>query len=42
VEPNQPYTQKDVDVWNATHTLKADFIKKNEENKDKEDKNKNN
>lgn len=43
VEPNQPYTQKDVDVFNATHTLKQDFVKKeedknnNEENKDNHD-----
>jgi cell division protein FtsI/penicillin-binding protein 2 len=38
VEPNQPYTQKDVDIWNVTHTLKADFIKK-EDNKDNSENN---
>ncbi|HLN18682.1 MAG TPA: penicillin-binding protein 2, partial [Patescibacteria group bacterium] len=42
VEPSQSYTQKDVDVWNATHTLKQDFIKKEEEeNDDKQDNKKN-
>jgi len=39
VEPTEVYTQKDVDVWNATHTLKADFMKKEEERKEEEKKN---
>lgn len=28
IEPNQQFTQKDIDAFNATHTLKTDFIKK--------------
>jgi cell division protein FtsI/penicillin-binding protein 2 len=34
VEPNLPYTQKDVDVFNVTHTLKDSFMKDDSENKD--------
>jgi stage V sporulation protein D (sporulation-specific penicillin-binding protein) len=34
VEPTEKYTQKDLDTFNATHTLSVDFIKKdNEDNK---------
>jgi stage V sporulation protein D (sporulation-specific penicillin-binding protein) len=35
VEPTEVYSQKDLDEFNATHTLSADFLKKQqEENKD--------
>lgn len=36
VEPTEKYTQKDLNVFNATHTLGENFIKKEEDN-DKED-----
>lgn len=36
VEPTEKYTQKDMDEFNATHTLKQDFIKKDEDDKDEE------
>ncbi|MFA6047587.1 MAG: penicillin-binding protein 2 [Parcubacteria group bacterium] len=39
IEPTENYTQKDIDVWNATHTLKADFAKKEEARKEEEKKN---
>lgn len=32
VEPTEKYTQKDLDVFNATHTLGENFIKKEEDN----------
>lgn len=31
VEPTEKFTQKDIDAWNATHTLSQDFIKKDED-----------
>jgi stage V sporulation protein D (sporulation-specific penicillin-binding protein) len=34
IEPTEKYTQKELDEFNATHTLSADFLKKEEDNKD--------
>lgn len=38
IEPTEEYTQKDLDAFYATHTLSADFIKKEEDNKKEGDK----
>jgi len=36
VEPTEKYVQKDLDEFNATHTLSADFLKKQQEENKKE------
>lgn len=42
VEPNQKYTQQDLDAWNATHTLKNDFMKDDENSDSNNQTNENN
>ncbi|HPN96571.1 MAG TPA: penicillin-binding protein 2 [Candidatus Moranbacteria bacterium] len=42
VEPTEKYTQKDIDTFNATHTLKDFFIKKEDEDKDNNESKKDN
>ena len=37
IEPTEKYTQKDLEIFDATHTLKGNFIRK-EENKKEEEK----